>query len=222
MKFLKIILIVGVVYVALALLLDSAIGYFQPAGGDRTAVLRTFDAAGEPYDRVLLLLDDDGQFWVESGHWFRGWYRQALANPNVELVRDGQAVPYVAVPVNTTEAVDKVTRLMGRGSDYRYWVGRTILMFAPIKPLRLDPVSAPEDPAGVQLDAVDSAQDSVGAEQNAVGVEQGAVDAPQNPAGAEQAPAGAQQEAAGSQPDGVGAERNPSGEGPAPAGVQSG
>ena len=219
MKFLKVIVIIGVVYVVIALILDSAIGYFQPEGGDRTAVLRTFDEAGEPYDRVLLLLNDDGQLWVESGHWFRGWYRQALANPNVELVRDGQAVPYVAVPVNTQEAVDNATRLMGRGSDFRYWVGRIILMFAPIKPLRLDPVSAPEDPAGVQPGAVDSAQDSIGAQQDAAGVEQGAVEAPQSPVGAEQDPAGAQQEAAGAPPDGVGAEQNPSGEGSDPAGA---
>lgn len=219
MKFLKIIAIIGVVYVALALILDSAIGYFQPEGGDRTAVLRTFDAAGEPYDRVLLLLNDDGQLWVESGHWFRGWYRRALANPNVELVRDGQAAPYVAVPVNTPETVDKVTRLMGKGSDFRYWVGRTILMFAPIKPLRLDPVSAQEAPADVPLEAVDSAQDAVGAQQDATDVEQGAVDAPPNPAGAEQEPAGAQPEAASAPPDGVGAEQGPSGADPDPAGV---
>ena len=222
MKFLKIIAIIGVVYVALALILDSAIGYFQPEGGDRTAVLRTFDAAGEPYDRVLLLLNDDGQLWVESGHWFRGWYRRALANPNVELVRDGQAAPYVAVPVNTPETVDKVTRLMGKGRDFRYWVGRTILMFAPIKPLRLDPVSAQEDdPAGVPLDAVDSAQDAVGAQQDATDVEQGAADAPPNPAGAEQDPAGAQQEAAGAPPDGVGAEQDGVGAEQDPSGAGS-
>ena len=140
MKFLKIIAIIGVVAIAVGLILDGAVGHFQPEG-DRTAVLRTFDEAGEPYERVLLLLDDDGQLWVESGHWFRGWYHQALADPNVVLIQDGQETPYVAVPVNTPEAVDEVTRLMGKGSDYRYWVGRTISLYAPIKPLRLDPIS---------------------------------------------------------------------------------
>ena len=142
MKLLKIIAIIGGVYVVLALLLDSAIAYFQPEGGDRTAVLRTFDEAGQSYDRVLLLLNDGGQLWMESGHWFRGWYHQALANPKVALVQDGQETPYLAVPVNAPETVDKITRLMGKGSDNRYWIGRAICLFAPIKPLRLDPVSA--------------------------------------------------------------------------------
>lgn len=138
MKILRIVAIVFGVYVVLGLGIDAAIGRFQPQGGN-TAVLRTFDAQGEAKDTVLGLLDDDGQLWVESGHWFRGWYRRALANPEVELVRDSEVSAYRAVPVNTPEAVDTVTRLMGKGSGAGYWVGRTMLLWAPIKPLRLEP-----------------------------------------------------------------------------------
>lgn len=184
MKFLKIIAIIGVVYVALALILDSAVGYFQPEGGDRTAVLRTFDEAGQPYDRVLLLLNDDGQLWVESGHWFRGWYRQALANPNVALVQDGQETPYVAVPVNTPETVDKITRLMGKGSDNRYWIGRAICLFAPIKPLRLEPVSVQPEPASSQQDLVDPEPGPDGVGQDPVDMAPDPTGAPQDPAAA--------------------------------------
>ncbi len=126
------------VYVGLGLLLDGAIGYFQPQSGT-TAVLRTFDESGEPRDTVLGLLDDEGQLWVESGHWFRGWYHRAVANPEIELVREGRTTAYLAVPVDTPEAVDTVTRLMGKGDGAGYWVGRTMLLWAPIKPLRLDP-----------------------------------------------------------------------------------
>ncbi len=43
------------------------------------------------------------------------------------------------MPVDTDEAVDTVTRLMGKGQSAGYWVGRTMLLFAPIKPVRLDP-----------------------------------------------------------------------------------
>jgi hypothetical protein len=146
MRIVRIVAIVFGVYVALGLLADAAIGYFQPRGGN-TAVLRTFDADGRPRDTVLGLLDDDGQLWVESGHWFRGWYHRAVANPDVELIRDGQAAPYRAVPVDTPEAVDRVTRLMGKGTRAGYWVGRTILLFAPIKPVRLDPRPPAGEPA---------------------------------------------------------------------------
>ena len=126
------------IYIALGLAMDAAIGIFQPQT-ETTAVLRTFDASGKPVDTVLSLHDDGGQLWVESGHWFRGWYHRALANPDVELVIGGEARPYRAVPVDTDEAVDKVTRLMGKGSSAGYWFGRAMLLWAPIKPVRLDP-----------------------------------------------------------------------------------
>jgi hypothetical protein len=138
MKIVRIVAIVLGVYVLLGLMIDGAIGYFQPQRGN-TAVLRTFDAQGGSKDTVLGLLDDDGQLWVESGHWFRGWYHRAVANPDVELVRNGRAAPYRAVPVDTPEALATVTRLMGKGRGAAYWVARTMLLFAPIKPVRLDP-----------------------------------------------------------------------------------
>ena len=138
MKLVRLVAILVVVYVGLGLLADAAIGWFQPQGGN-TAVLRTFDPGGESKDTVLGLLDDNGQLWVESGHWFRGWYRRVVANPDVELVRGGQAAPYRATPLDTPEAVDTVTRLMGKGSSSRYWIARTLLLFAPIKPVKLDP-----------------------------------------------------------------------------------
>ena len=202
MKFLKIIAIIGGIYVALALILDSAIGYFQPQG-DRTAVLRTFDEAGESYDRVMLLLNDDGQLWVESGHWFRGWYHQALANPNVVLIQDGQETPYVAVPVNTPETVDMITRLMGKGSDFGYWVGRTILMFAPIKPLRLDAVSTPQNPDGSQQDLVGAEQEPAGVQPDSVGAEQDSVHTQPDPVSVQQDPIEAEAGSAGVQEDQV-------------------
>ena len=138
MKGARVVAIVLGIYVVLGLMADAAIGWFQPQGGN-TAVLRTFDASGAAKDTVLGLLDDQGQLWVESGHWFRGWYRRVLANPDVELVRGGVAAPYLATPTDTPEAVATVERLMGKGTSSRYWVARTLLLFAPIKPVKLEP-----------------------------------------------------------------------------------
>ena len=138
MKLVRVLAMLLALYVGLGLLADAAIGWFQPQGGN-TAVLRTFDSSGGSKDTVLGLLDDNGQLWVESGHWFRGWYRRVVANPDVELVRGGQTAPYRATPLDTPEAVDTVTRLMGKGTSSRYWIARTLLLFAPIKPVKLDP-----------------------------------------------------------------------------------
>lgn len=146
MKALRVLAIILGAYVVLGLGIDAAIGRFQPQSGN-TAVLRTFDAQGEAKDTVLGLLDDNGQLWVESGHWFRGWYQRALANPEVELVRGSDVGAYRAVPVNTPEAIDTVTRLMGKGSGAAYWAGRVMLLWAPIKPLRLDALVTRSPPA---------------------------------------------------------------------------
>jgi len=127
------------IYVILGLALDAAIGHFQPRDVGNTAVLRTFDASGQSKDTVLSLLDDGGQLWVESGHWFRGWYHRAVANPDVELIRDAGPETYRAVPLDTPEALATVQRLMGKGQGSGYFIGRTMLLWAPIKPVRLDP-----------------------------------------------------------------------------------
>jgi hypothetical protein len=126
------------IYVALGLMIDAAIGHFQPQSGS-TAVLRTFDERGTPRDTVLALHEDAGTLWVESGHWFRGWYHRAVANPEVELIRGGQAAPYRAVPLEDAQTVAHVKQLMGKGEGAGYWIGRAMLLFAPIKPVRLDP-----------------------------------------------------------------------------------
>lgn len=144
MKMLRIAAISFGVYVILGLCIDAAIGYFQPQAG-KTAVLRTFDDRGQAKETVLGLLDDNGQLWVESGHWFRGWYHRVLNHPDVELIRGDETGAYRAIPVDTPEAVDRVTKLMGKGDGARYWVGRTMLLYAPIKPVRLDP-RAPSTP----------------------------------------------------------------------------
>ena len=138
MKIVRVLAIVLGAYVVLGLSFDAAIGYIQPRR-QGTVVLRTFDSSGASKDTVLGLREDNGQLWVESGHWFRGWYKRVLANPNVELVRDGRAVPYHAVPDDSPEAVEHMARLMGKGTGAGYWVTRTLLLWAPIKPVKLDP-----------------------------------------------------------------------------------
>jgi hypothetical protein len=138
MKFLRIAAISIGVYVVLGLALDAAIGWFQPHS-ESTAVLRSFDREGRPHDTVLQLLDDGGTLWVESGHWSRGWYHRVRENPDVELIRGGETAAYRAVALDTPEALERVQALMGKGRSAGYYAGRAMLLFAPIKPVRLDP-----------------------------------------------------------------------------------
>lgn len=138
MKTLRLAAILLGLYVLLGVSLDAAIGTFQPQRPG-TAVLRTFDEQGRPHDTVLAVHDDRGQLWIESGHWFRGWYGRLLRHPDVELTREGRTTPYRAVPVDTPEAVAHMQELMRTGSGSGYTLMRALLLFAPIKPVRLDP-----------------------------------------------------------------------------------
>ena len=121
MKALKILGIAIGVYIVLGIVIDSAIGYFQPQS-EATIVLRTWSASDsqEPKDTVLAIRNDSGQLWVESGHWGRGWYYRALEHPEVAIVNGEALMHYTAVPVNTPEAVELMTRLMGKGDGAGY------------------------------------------------------------------------------------------------------
>lgn len=130
-------------YVILALALDGMIAVFQPMGGT-AGVLRTFDEQGTPHETVLGVLDDGSTLWVESGHHFRGWYQRLRRNPDVELVWGGEVQAYTAVPLDTPEAEQRIKELMKeRAGPIGYYLGRTMLLFADIKPVRLDPRDEP-------------------------------------------------------------------------------
>ena len=127
-------------FVVLAFAIDTAVALFQPSFEPAECVLRTFDADGTAHEDRLALVDDGGTLWVQSGHHFRGWYHRLERNPDVELIRDGQARPYRAVPIDTPESEARIRSLMKqRVGTAGFYAIRTILLFADMKPVRLDP-----------------------------------------------------------------------------------
>lgn len=142
MKILRYSRLALVVYVVLALALDSAIAFFQPRSGP-TIVLRTYDAEGKAHERVLTRIEVDGQLWAMSGHWFRGWYHRVRENPQVEVIDGGVAWPYRAVALDPPESDRALERLGGGPRGAGYWASRAMFLFAPLKPVRLDPLAPP-------------------------------------------------------------------------------
>jgi hypothetical protein len=129
-------------FVVLVLLMDAYIGYAQPQleGGPGEGELVTFDEAGERHVTRLAVFDDGDALWVQSGHHFRGWYERVLRNPDVELTRAGETRPYRAVPLDTPEARDHLVGVIkARTGELRFRLIRALLLFAEIKPVRLDP-----------------------------------------------------------------------------------
>ena len=147
-RLIQVIAVLFGIYVLIGLSFDAFVGYTQPQD-DSNLVIQTQAEDGEWIDTVLTTRHEtkdtvtraDDELWVESGHWFRGWYRRLQKSPKVYVKMSGQEErqPYTAVPVDTDEAIKRMTVLMGKGrEDSGYWTWRTVLLYAPIKPVRLD------------------------------------------------------------------------------------
>jgi hypothetical protein len=141
MKGLRVAATVLAALLGFALAIDLYVGLRQPEVGGRECILRTTDAAGDVHETRLALIEEaDGTLWVQSGHHFRGWYERVLRDPDVDLVVDGVARPYRAVPLDTPEArAHLVALLKARVGTVGFYAIRTLLLFAEIKPVRLDP-----------------------------------------------------------------------------------
>jgi hypothetical protein len=113
----------------------TAFAAFQPenVGGRETIVLSTFDANGEAHERVLSPIDLDEKLFVAANHWPRGWYRRALANPEVRVARGDELTDYRAVPVTEAER-ERLFDASGFPAIAYLFTG-----FAPREFLRLDP-----------------------------------------------------------------------------------
>lgn len=132
MKAVKILIGAIVAYLAIIVLFESLIGYFQPAN-QSTLVITTSNESGAKNDRVLARLESDGHIYVAANHWPRAWYNQALVNPDVEVTVDGQKGVYLAVPVSGAEH-DRVQASNATGLGFRVLTGFPQRYF-----VRLDP-----------------------------------------------------------------------------------
>jgi hypothetical protein len=132
MKALKIIAWLLVVYVALVVVFESLLGYFQPANEETLVLVSSADGAESA--RVLRRLEADGQVYVAVHHWPRGWYHNVLENPSVKITFGGETADYVAVPVTDPEEYARVDGEYSRGIVFLLLTG-----FPPRELVRLEP-----------------------------------------------------------------------------------
>tara|TARA_Y100000590_G_scaffold212270_1_gene240554 strand:+ start:929 stop:1354 length:426 start_codon:yes stop_codon:yes gene_type:complete len=131
MKIIKIALIsLAVIYIGLVVLFESWLGYSQPKNQD-SLVITTFKNEVAK-DRVLSPVVNNGKLYVSANHWPRAWYRQALSNPNVEVIYDGKRESYLAIPIEG----DEHDRLMDEHAHPLFF--RILTGFPPRYFIRLD------------------------------------------------------------------------------------
>jgi hypothetical protein len=98
-----VVLVLGVLFLA---------GVFAVSESGEVVVLTTHDAAGAPHQTRIWIADDAGAQWLRSGVRGNGWFQRLTARPEVEVMRGGVTRRYRAVPVETSEARDRVHALM--------------------------------------------------------------------------------------------------------------
>jgi hypothetical protein len=123
---------------ALALLALVAAGTYVAGEQVEVVVLRTFDAEGTAHETKMWVVDYGGGPWVRVANPRRAWYQRLLANPEVELVRGGRALPLRA----TADASPATRRAIDAAFAARYgptdaWYG--LLVRRDPVPIRLDP-----------------------------------------------------------------------------------
>ena len=140
MKVIKRVGIVLGIYVVFVVLFESVyLGWYQPTfsrAGIPMLVLTMTDEEGVSRDRRLARFENDGNLYVSAHHWPRGWYRRAIANPNVRVEIEGVVADYIAVPVEGEE-FDRVATENPLPLPILFLMG-----FPPPRDiLRLDPVT---------------------------------------------------------------------------------
>lgn len=120
------------VYAAMVAWFEIQLGTRQPQGSS-SIVIATFDDDDNRHERVVRLTRIDGENYIAAQHWPRTWYRQALANPAIEVKMQDSFEPYVAVPLEGAELA-KVKEGYTMGFGFRFRTG-----FPPRRFLRLDP-----------------------------------------------------------------------------------
>lgn len=109
---------------AAALVLAFAATTLLALEGSEVVVLRTALNRSEPRATRVWIADYDGSPWIESASPEREFYRDILADPNVELQRNGERLKYRAVPVDGREGHELIRSLLRQRYGWAdAWIG---------------------------------------------------------------------------------------------------
>lgn len=128
----------GLALIALALL---AVATYVAGERTEVAVLRSFDESGVAHETKLWVVDLDGTPWVRVARPERSWFRRLGGRPEVELVRNGVALPYRAIEITDPAMRARVdAAFREKYGLVDWWYG--LLLRRDPRPIRLDPASA--------------------------------------------------------------------------------
>ena len=122
MKAVKALGIVVLVYVGIVIAFECLVTFMGKRQADsgvgsdeQWLVITTADADGSE-DTVIAGVESGGALYVSANHWPRGWYRRAIANPNVVVTRAGtnSRIARCPSPAMNSRASNATTACRGR------------------------------------------------------------------------------------------------------------
>jgi hypothetical protein len=96
---------------ALGLFLLLGLAQLLASESGEVVVLETLDAAGQPHETRLWVVEDAGAAWVRGGP-DSGWVQRLLERPEVRAERAGAQSSFLAVPDRDPAVRDRVNVLM--------------------------------------------------------------------------------------------------------------
>ena len=107
MKLFKWLGILAIVYIAFVIFFEGFIlGYLQPNSvpdylKDRVEVIELgiTNSSGDVSHRRVAGFEMDGKLYASAHHWPRGWYHNAVENPEIIVEKDNVVADYIAVPI---------------------------------------------------------------------------------------------------------------------------
>lgn len=129
---LVVVVLLVVAYIAQVVAFEVRLGVNQPEN-QSTIVIATYDEQGTRTERVVRLVEVEGDAYIAANHWPRAWYQQTLANPRIEVDFGDGFEPYTAVALEGEEDA-MIREIYTVGFNFKFRTG-----FPPRYFMRLDP-----------------------------------------------------------------------------------
>jgi hypothetical protein len=103
---------IAIVLGALLALVVAFLGLVYAAmESGEVVVVRAADAQGATHETRLWVVDTDGFAWLRTGDPDNPWLVRVRANPEIEVVRDGESRRFHAVPTTEPAVRDRINAL---------------------------------------------------------------------------------------------------------------